>query len=69
MASPFIVVSMAYYVGLGVMSRLAPQIPIFFVAMPLQIVVSFVVLMIVVPSIMMVFLSHTQEGLQFFLVP
>ncbi|MBO34401.1 MAG: flagellar biosynthetic protein FliR [Rhodospirillaceae bacterium] len=69
MASPFIVVSMAYYMGLGVMTRLAPQIPIFFVAMPLQIVVSFVVLMIVVPSIMMVFLSHTQEGLQFFLVP
>ena len=29
LASPFLVVSLAYYMGLGVLTRLAPQIPIF----------------------------------------
>lgn len=69
LASPFIVVSLAYYMGLGILTRLSPQMPIFFVAMPLQIVISIVTLMIAVSSMMMVFLSHVQEGLQPFIAP
>ena len=69
LASPFVVVSLAYYIGLGIMTRLSPQVPIFFVAMPLQIVVSILVLMIVVSSMMMAFMSHVQDGLQLFLAP
>jgi flagellar biosynthetic protein FliR len=48
---------------------LAPQIPIFFVAMPFQLVVSIVLLMIVVPSIMLAFLTHVEDALMPFLLP
>ncbi len=67
LASPFLVVSLAYYMGLGVLTRLAPQIPIFFVAMPLQIVISIIVLALTVGGIMVVFLSHVQDSLQPFI--
>jgi len=67
LAAPFIVVSIIYNLGLGLVTRLAPQIPIYFVALPFQLVVSIVLLMVVVPSIMLVFLDHVNEGLQPFL--
>lgn len=63
LAAPFIVVSIVYNLVLGVMTRLSPQIPIFFVAMPAQIVVSMVLLMITVPAIMMAFMNYVQDGL------
>ncbi len=55
LAAPFIVVSIVYNLVLGVMTRLSPQIPIFFVAM--------VLLMITVPAIMMAFMNYVQDGL------
>ena len=67
LASPFLVVSLAYYIGLGVLTRLSPQIPIFFVAMPLQIVISIVMLSLTIGGIMVVFLSHVQDSLQPFI--
>ena len=63
LAAPFIVVSLVYNLALGLMTRLAPQIPIFFVALPFQLVISIVLLMIVVPSIMLAFLAHLEDGL------
>ena len=69
LAAPFIVVSIVYNLALGLMTRLAPQIPIFFVALPFQLVVSIVLLMIVVPSIMLGFLTHVEDGLMPFLLP
>jgi len=69
LAMPFIVISLVYNLALGLMTRLSPQIPVFFVAMPFQLVLTVVILMIVVPSIMMTFLSHVQDGLIPFLAP
>ena len=59
---PFIVVSIVYNLALGLMTRLSPQIPIFFVAMPFQLVLSIVILMIVMPSILLTFIAHLQDG-------
>jgi flagellar biosynthetic protein FliR len=67
LASPFLIVSLAYYMGLGVLTRLSPQIPIFFVAMPLQIVISIVVLALSFGGMMVVFLSHVRDNLQPFI--
>ena len=67
LAAPFLVVSLVYNLALGLMTRLAPQIPIFFVALPFQLVISIVLLMIVVPSIMLAFLAHVEDGLVPFL--
>ena len=69
LAAPFLVVSIVYNLALGLMTRLAPQIPIFFVALPFQLVVSIVLLMIVVPSMMLTFIAHVEDGLMPFLAP
>lgn len=64
LSTPFIVVSLAYYMGLGVLTRLSPQIPIFFVAMPLQIIISTVVLSLAIGGMMTVYLRHFRDNIQ-----
>jgi flagellar biosynthetic protein FliR len=39
-AAPYIVVGIVFYVGLGLIARLMPQVQVFFIALPLQIAVS-----------------------------
>ncbi|MGY9001461.1 MAG: flagellar biosynthetic protein FliR [Rhodospirillales bacterium] len=53
--------------GLGVLTRLSPQIPIFFVAMPLQIVVSIVILALSMGGMMTVHLRYFRDNLQPFI--
>ena len=69
LAAPFLVVSIVYNLALGLMTRLAPQIPVFFVALPFQLVVSVVVLMLVIPGIMLGFIDHVRDGYIPFLAP
>ena len=69
LAAPFLVVSIVYNLALGLMTRLAPQIPVFFVALPFQLVLSIVLLMIVVPSMMLAFIAHVEDGMMPFLAP
>lgn len=69
MSTPFIVLNFAYNVGLGILTRLAPQIPVFFVAMPLQLIAGLVVLMLTTSGIMLAYLNHMGEGMLPFLAP
>jgi len=39
-ASPYIVVGIVFYIGLGLIARLMPQVQVFFIAMPVQIAAS-----------------------------
>ena len=48
-AAPFVVVGLIFYLGLGLLGRLMPQMQVFFVAMPLQIMVGLAVLFIALP--------------------
>jgi len=66
-SAPFLVVSLAYYMGLGVLTRLSPQIPIFFVAMPLQLVISTIVLSLAIGGMMTVYLRHLRDNIQPFI--
>ncbi|PIW27849.1 MAG: hypothetical protein COW30_09335 [Rhodospirillales bacterium CG15_BIG_FIL_POST_REV_8_21_14_020_66_15] len=59
---PFLVIAMVYYIGLGVLGRLMPQLPVFFFGLPVQLTVQIGALMIVFSSIMLVFLNHFQRG-------
>ncbi len=67
LSAPFLVVSLAYYMGLGVLTRLSPQIPIFFVAMPLQLVISAVVLSLAIGGMMTVYLRYLRDNIQPFI--
>lgn len=69
MASPVMLIAVVYYVGLGLLSRLMPALPVFFIGMPLQITAQIWVLMITVSGVMMVFMRHFQDGYARFLNP
>jgi flagellar biosynthetic protein FliR len=60
-AAPQIVVGLLLFLGAGVMGRLMPQMQVFFVLMPIQIVIGFFVLMVTVSASMMMFMNHFAE--------
>lgn len=57
-ALPILVVGMLIYLAMGLMARLMPQIQVFFIALPLQILVGFSVLAVTLGVSMIVFLDH-----------
>jgi len=66
-ASPFIVFGLVFNIGLGLIARLMPQLPVFFIALPLNIFKGFVILLVALPAMMMWFLNHFEQHLQIFL--
>ena len=57
-----------FNLGLGVLSRLMPQMQVFFVGMPLSILVGFLILLLVIGAVMMTFLDYV-EGVLRILAP
>jgi flagellar biosynthetic protein FliR len=53
LSAPFIIVNTVLFSGLGLLSRLMPQMQVFFVAMPLQLALGFVLMMAALPAGMM----------------
>ncbi len=65
--APFIVLTLLIYVGMGVLSRLMPQIQVFMLALPLQILLSVVTISLVLSAIYMYWALQFEEGMVFFL--
>ena len=66
-ALPFVIISLVLYVGMGVLSRLMPQLQIFMIAIPLQIMLALVTLVITLSAIMLFFIQRFESGMVFFL--
>lgn len=64
MAAPFLVYGLVFNVGLGLLARLTPQIQVFFIAQPLGIILSLLLLLTLIGTIMTVFLDRFGEGLR-----
>jgi flagellar biosynthetic protein FliR len=67
LAAPFLVFGFAVYAGLGVLARLMPQLQIFFVAVPINIMAGFVILLALLGSIITVFLNYYSTSMAVFL--
>lgn len=65
--APFLVISILVYVGMGVLSRVMPQIQVFLLALPLQILLSLVVMTFVLSAGMLYWLRQFEQGMVFFL--
>lgn len=65
-AAPFIVLSMMLYIGMGVLSRLMPQVQVFMLSLPLQITLSLLTLMLSFSAAMLFWLTKFDEGMMFF---
>ena len=68
LSAPFLVFGLLFNLGLGVLSRLMPQMQVFFVGLPLSILLGFVNLLLVVGAMMGTFLGHV-EGVLHQLAP
>ena len=67
MAAPFIVFGLIFYLGIGVLARLIPQIQIFFIAMPANIFFGFILFMALLSSLMMVYIDYFTNSIEPFL--
>lgn len=63
LAGPMMVFGLVFNGGLGLMSRLMPQMQVYFVAMPMQVLVGFLLLVVTLPALMAWFLRFFEDGL------
>jgi flagellar biosynthetic protein FliR len=68
MAAPFIVYGVVLYTGIGLLARLMPQLPFFFVIMPLQLYAAFSVLALTISGAMLWFLTHYEQNITDFMI-
>ena len=66
-AIPFVVISLLLYIGMGVLSRLMPQVQVFMLALPVQILLALVTLAITLSASMLFFISRFEDGMVYFL--
>lgn len=62
LSGPFIVAGLIFYLGIGLLARLMPQVQIFFVAMPLQVLFGLAAFAIVLPLIMLWYLDKFRDN-------
>lgn len=57
-SAPFMVLSLLFFVSLGVLSRLMPQLQIFFIGLPVQILVGLSIVSLILGALMSLFLEY-----------
>ena len=60
LAAPFLVGGLLFNLGLGGLSRLMPQMQVFFIGLPLSIILGFLLLMLVIGAMMGTFVHYLQ---------
>jgi flagellar biosynthetic protein FliR len=63
LSAPFLVFGLLFNLGLGVLSRLMPQMQVFFVGLPLSILLGLLILLLVLGAIMTMFLGEVESVL------
>jgi flagellar biosynthesis protein FliR len=64
LSAPFLVFGLLFNLGLGVLARLMPQMQVFFVGLPLSILLGFLILFLVVATMMTTFLGSVEDVLR-----
>lgn len=67
LSAPFMAFGLIFYLGLGVLSRLMPQVQIFFLAIPLNIVIGFILFMLLLTAMSAWFIAHFETTVSGFL--
>lgn len=69
LAAPFLVFEMVFQIASGILARLSPQLNVFFVVLPLQIILGLSILMITMPTLILVFMGFLDNNLHGLLDP
>lgn len=67
MAAPFIVITLLIYTGMGVLARLMPQVQVFLIALPIQILLALIMLTLILAAAFSFWLGQFEQGMIFFL--
>lgn len=65
-SAPFLVVTLLIYVGMGVLSRLMPQVQVFLIVLPLQILLAVILLSLTAAALFAYWLVQFENGMVFF---
>jgi flagellar biosynthetic protein FliR len=65
-SAPFLVFGIIFNAGLAILSKLMPQMQVFFIALPATIMLGLLLFAIVVAAMMTAWLGYLQDGLQMF---
>ena len=68
LSAPFIVYGLIFQFGLGLLSRLMPQLQVFFIAMPANILIGIMLFMILLITLMSWYMGHLEDVLSKFIV-
>ncbi len=68
-AAPFLFYGLAFNIGLGLVARLMPALPVFFIAVPAQIMFAFALFALMLSAASIAFLNHFEESMSPFLAP
>jgi flagellar biosynthetic protein FliR len=66
LAAPFLVFGFAVNAAIGLLARLMPQLQVFFIAMPINILAGFFLMMLLIGSMMTLFLNYYAEQMGHF---
>lgn len=66
-AAPFLVMAIVIYTGMGVLSRLMPQVQVFLLALPLQILLSLVIMSMILSAAYLFWAAQFEQAMTFFL--
>ncbi len=69
LSAPFLIAGLVYNIGLGLLGRLMPQLPVFFFGLPLQISFQIWTMALTISGIMMVFLNRFSGALMPYAAP
>lgn len=61
LAGPFIAVGLVFYLGVGLLNRLMPQVHMFFIALPMQIIIALTVFSLAISAMMLWFLNRFED--------
>jgi flagellar biosynthetic protein FliR len=63
LAAPFLVFEMVFQISSGILSRLSPQLNVFFVVLPAQIILGMAILMVALPTLILLFMHFFDNNL------
>lgn len=66
LSAPFLVFGLVFYIGLGVLSKLMPQVQVFFIAMPANIALGFVLLFLLLGTMALWFSEYFADATSVF---
>lgn len=67
MAAPLLVFGLVFYLGLGILGRLMPQIQVFFMAMPANIIIGLIIFALLLSATMGLYMTYLEDHFAQFL--